>query len=78
VLYESSNLMNIKDRAFFLTDKYICKAVKFNQLIAKQISDYNLAGPLDEGLFANHSKKRSTLFGFLSSSQHLASSKLFI
>ena len=78
VLYESCNLMNIKDRAFFLTDKYICKAVKFNQLIAKQISDYKLAGPLDEGLFANHSKKRSTLFGFISSSHHLASSKLFI
>ena len=76
-MYDECNINSIKDRAFELSIKYLIKANKSNQLIADLIHNYNIAAPLDEGLFFKGKQPRPTVFGILKTHNDSELAKLF-
>jgi hypothetical protein len=69
-MYQKVNLEMLKDRAFKLTDKYICKSYASNQLITNTVNSYRLAHKLIDGDHAK-GKPRKTLLGLLKDNNQL-------
>jgi hypothetical protein len=78
VMYSQLKLESLKERAFKLTDKYLCKGFKLNSLITNLIKDYNQAEPTIEGLFKHpKSKPIKSILGVIKTDQSLNCHKLF-
>jgi hypothetical protein len=56
-IYGQLQLERLKDRAFKLMDKYLCKGYRTNKLVTDLINDYNEAAPIIEGLFCKPKNK---------------------
>jgi hypothetical protein len=69
-IYKKINLDPILDRAYTLTDKYICKIIATNNIAAETIEKYKLATDLKEGAYCK-SNPRKTILGVLKEQQQL-------
>jgi len=75
IIYEQINLEDVKTRAWKLTDKYITKAWRTNDLVIKLINTYRIAPELNEGVWSK-AKPRPTILGLLKNNKDLECSRL--
>ena len=52
-IYEQINLEDVLSRAWKLTDNYMCKAIRYNDLIRTMVETYNIAPEHNEGACAS-------------------------
>ena len=65
-IYEQINLEDVLSRAWTLTDKYMSKAIRNNDLIRSMLETYNIAPELNEGIWCKYkSGLRKTIIGRL-------------
>ena len=69
-IYSKLNLEPIMDRAYRLTDNYICKANANNPLIHSAIEEYKSSAALDDGAHAK-TEPRTTILGILKANKEL-------
>jgi hypothetical protein len=61
-IYEQNNFRSIRDRAIYLTNRYIIRAHENNIIIKEIIDDYKIGHELDEGAYCR-ATARQTIFG---------------
>ena len=75
VIYEQINLEDIRTRSTKLTDNYITKTLRTNDLIRSLVETYNTAHQLNEGVWCK-STPRQTILGLLKNNPNLQCSPL--
>jgi hypothetical protein len=77
-MYKKLKLESLKERAFKLTDKYLCKGYRLNNLLTNLINDYKEAEAIIEGLFKHpRSKPIKSILGSIKADKSLNCHKLF-
>ena len=74
-IYSKLNLEPMMDRAYRLTDNYICKANANNPLIHTAIEEYKSSAALDDGAHAK-TEPRTTILGILKANKDLNCSQI--
>jgi hypothetical protein len=77
VFYEKVKLDTIFNRSPKLTDKYLCKSIIFDPIIAHLVNHYNSTAVHAEGSYCK-GMPRSTIFGILKQSKELNCAKIFL
>ena len=75
VMYEQVGLTPLLDRAYNLTDKYICKSIANNPLIRDRISSYKSSAELDDGAHVKPKSRRTTILGIIAANKNLNCNK---
>ena len=70
-IYAHTGLIPLLDRAYSLTDKYICKAIPNNPLIRDQIISYKSSAELDDGAHVKPKSRRKTILGLIAENKDL-------
>jgi hypothetical protein len=74
-MYEQVGLTPLLDRAYNLTDKYICKSIANNPLIRDRISSYKSSAELDDGAHVKPKSRRTTILGIIAANKNLNCNK---
>ena len=70
-IYEQINLEDVITRAWKLTDSYLIRALRSNDLIRAMVETYNIAPQLNEGIWSK-SEPRKTIIGMLKENPNLS------
>ena len=75
-MYEQVSLVLLIDRAYSLTDKYICKATANNPLISDLIDSYKSSAELDDGANVKPKSRRTTILDIIAANKELRCNQL--
>ena len=75
-MYEQVSLVLLIDRAYSLTDKYICKATANNPLISDLIDSYKSSAEQDDGAHVKPKSRRTTILDIIAANKELRCNQL--
>ena len=75
-MYEQVSLVPLIDRAYSLTDNYICRALANNPLISNLINSYKSSAELDDGAHIKPESRRTTILGIIAANKELRCNQL--
>ena len=66
----------VLDRAYQLTDRYLCKAQTNNPLVKELLDSYKTSAELDDGAHVKPKSRRTTILGTVAANQGLKCNQL--
>jgi hypothetical protein len=75
-IYQQLGLTPVLDRAYQLTDRYLCKAQTNNPLVKELLDSYKTSAELDDGAHVKPKSRRTTILGTVAANQGLKCNQL--